>query len=190
MTSQARIKKRKTKTRAAAQVGPFSCRLDNDGCDDTWDIIDLTTGQVVTSIPLWDDDEEWSRRAEATARMFTTSPEMLSSLRELVAGWSDAEVDRDHEAVGRTAAVIAKATGTMNADLPIRFDAYEVHGVKRYHDGADSFCEQVDDGGADFWSLYGHIPGRGAQCIGDFRTREAAEEVYTRITGELYGRSV
>lgn len=58
------------------------------------------------------------------------------------------------------------------------FDSYEVHGCKDFGD----YVEQVPDAEAQFWSLYGHIPGQGVECIGDFTTREAAEEVQERIT--------
>jgi len=70
--------------------------------------------------------------------------------------------------------------------LPIRFDNYEVHGVREYGKGKRRHCEQVADHEAQFWSLYGHIPGEGLDCIGDFKTRQHAEEVYARITGRLY----
>ena len=36
---------------------------------------------------------------------------------------------------------------------------------------------------ADVWTLYGHIDGEGVEAIGDFATREHAEEVFRRITG-------
>ena len=64
------------------------------------------------------------------------------------------------------------------------FDHYEIHGVRLDQD--DDVFEQVDNGEAEFFSLYGHIPGEGYQCIGDFKSREAAETVYTRITGRRY----
>ena len=70
--------------------------------------------------------------------------------------------------------------------LPARFDDYEVHGVREFKRGAKGYCEQVPDEKAHFWSLYGHIPGQGLDCIGDFRSRAAAEEVYARITGRPY----
>jgi hypothetical protein len=41
-------------------------------------------------------------------------------------------------------------------------------------------CEPHD---ANVWTLYGHINGEGAQAIGDFDTREHAEEAFRRITG-------
>jgi hypothetical protein len=71
-------------------------------------------------------------------------------------------------------------------DLPTPFDKYEIHGVKAYGKGSRRYCEQVEDSKADYWSLFGHIPGQGVDCIGDFSTREHAEEVFARITGRLY----
>lgn len=67
--------------------------------------------------------------------------------------------------------------------LPTPFDRYEISGVREYGKGKHRFCERVSDDEAQFWSLYGHIPGQGADCIGDFTTREHAEEIYARITG-------
>lgn len=63
------------------------------------------------------------------------------------------------------------------------FDAYEVHGVTEFGTGRRRHCEQVSDAESQFWSLYGHIPGEGLECIGDFKTRQHAEEVLARITG-------
>jgi hypothetical protein len=80
--------------------------------------------------------------------------------------------------------------------LPTRYDAYEIHAVKRLpscqgHEGEPvgpviDNCEQVSEDKAEFWSLFGHIPGQGIDCIGDFATREHAEEVFARITGRAY----
>lgn len=64
-----------------------------------------------------------------------------------------------------------------------RFDAYEIHGVREFGRGKSRYCEQVPDNEAQFWSLYGHIPGQDLQCIGDFKTRQFAEEICSRITG-------
>lgn len=78
---------------------------------------------------------------------------------------------------------------------PIPFDAYEIHGMKRIPcNGPEEEpvgrviedCETVPDDEAEFWSLFGHIPGQGIDCIGDFKTREHAEEVFARITGRSY----
>lgn len=49
-----------------------------------------------------------------------------------------------------------------------------------------SYYEQVDDSEAEFWSLFGHITGQGLDCIGDFTSRELAEEIFARITGRRY----
>jgi len=75
---------------------------------------------------------------------------------------------------------------THTHELPTPFDGYEVHGVRKFGRGAGRNCEQVPDEKAQFWSLYGHIPGRGLECIGDFKSRALAEEVYARITGRAY----
>jgi hypothetical protein len=77
-----------------------------------------------------------------------------------------------------------------------RFDDYEIHGMKRlpscYGQEEEPVgfvinnCEQVPDDEAEFWSLLGHIPGQGLDCIGDFETRQHAEEIHARITGRRY----
>jgi hypothetical protein len=83
---------------------------------------------------------------------------------------------------------MAPAVATTRRDLPTPFDAYEIHGVRVFGRGKSRHCEQVSDNEAQFWSLYGHIPGQGLECIGDFKSRQFAEEVYARITGQPYGR--
>ena len=49
-----------------------------------------------------------------------------------------------------------------------------------------AFVEPCEPYEADFWTVYGHIPGEGVQAIGDFDTSEHAEEVFARITGRRY----
>jgi hypothetical protein len=75
---------------------------------------------------------------------------------------------------------------------PTPFDDYEILGMKRLPcQGQEeepvgrviNNCEQVSDAEAEFWSLFGHIPGQGLDCIGDFASREHAEELLARITG-------
>ena len=64
--------------------------------------------------------------------------------------------------------------------------------IMRFTASSDSMPthdEQVEDAEADFWSLFGHIPGQGLDCIGDFATREHAEEIFARITGRRYRRT-
>jgi len=76
--------------------------------------------------------------------------------------------------------------------LPVRFDAYEIQPCHRYFDIDEpdiAFVEPCEPYQADFWTVYGHIPGEGVQAIGDFDTREHAEEVFARITGRSYNES-
>ena len=87
-------------------------------------------------------------------------------------------------------------TPAQASGLTTPFDDYEIHGMKRISDCPGSEeeplgrvidnCEQVSDHEAEFWSLFGHIPGQGLDCIGDFATRAHAEEVFARITGRRY----
>jgi hypothetical protein len=66
------------------------------------------------------------------------------------------------------------------------YDNYEISPCQRFEE-PDSpgklYFEVCEPDQADVWTLYGHINGEGVQAIGDFTAREAAEEVYTRITG-------
>lgn len=70
--------------------------------------------------------------------------------------------------------------------LPAPFDSYEIHGLREFDDGNGKCCEQVPEEEAQLWGLFGHIPGEGLDGIGDFKTREHAEEVFARITGRRY----
>ena len=77
----------------------------------------------------------------------------------------------------------------QRAEGPVRFDAYEIQPCRRYIDVDEpqvAFIEPCEPFEADFWTLYGHIPGEGVQAIGDFDTRHHAEEVFARITGRPY----
>ena len=72
---------------------------------------------------------------------------------------------------------------------PVRFDDYEILPCRRYIDMDEpqvSFVEPCEPPEADFWTLYGHIPGEGVEATGDFDTRQHAEEVFARITGRSY----
>jgi hypothetical protein len=69
------------------------------------------------------------------------------------------------------------------------FDNYEVHGVADFGRGRNRHSEQVADDKAQYWSLFGHIPGQGLECIGDFKTRQQAEDILARITGAHASRS-
>ena len=75
---------------------------------------------------------------------------------------------------------------------PVRpvYDNYEISPCRRFEE-PDSpgkfYFELCEPSEADVWTLYGHINGQGVEAIGDFSSREAAEEVFYRITGEAYG---
>ena len=68
----------------------------------------------------------------------------------------------------------------------ITYDAYEISGCCEVRHGAYTAVEQCEDCDAQFWTLFGHIKGEGVEAIGDFDSREHAEEVYYRITGKSY----
>jgi hypothetical protein len=76
---------------------------------------------------------------------------------------------------------------SLPRNLPEPFDAFEIHGVKEFREAGMAWCEQVADSEAEFWSLYGHIPGQGFECMGNYKTRRYAEEIYARLTGRRYG---
>jgi hypothetical protein len=70
------------------------------------------------------------------------------------------------------------------------YDNYEISGCLRLDDAgipdpSGKYTETCDDSEAEFWTLYGHIKGE-AEAIGDFNSREAAEEIYYRITGQEF----
>jgi hypothetical protein len=91
---------------------------------------------------------------------------------------------------GRETASIAPQVAP---DLPTPFDDYEIQPCRRYVDADQpdlGFVEPCAPFEADFWTVYGHIPGAGVDAIGDFHTREHAEEVFARITGRRYGDDV
>ena len=70
------------------------------------------------------------------------------------------------------------------------YDNYEISPCKRMLDSdaypPEEYIEVCEEHEAEFWTLYGHIDGEGVQAIGDFRSREAAEQVYSRITGQPF----
>jgi hypothetical protein len=79
-----RTSRRDTKPLA---TGPFTYRRDRDGCDDTFDIVDHR-GVVIASIPFWDEpDTDHAERAEAIARLFAATPDMLAALERFESAW-------------------------------------------------------------------------------------------------------
>jgi hypothetical protein len=69
------------------------------------------------------------------------------------------------------------------------FDNYEIGPCTRTEE-LDSpgrfYFEVCEPHEADVWTLYGHITGEGVQAIGDFPTRQTAEEIYALITGQTF----
>lgn len=74
----------------------------------------------------------------------------------------------------------------------VKYNAWELSKVAEYHnaDQDGTYCERVDDNEDRttdpgfiryLWTIYGHIPGQGAEAIGDFETEEHAMSVYLRL---------
>lgn len=107
---------------------------------------------------------------------------------------SDAVVFADHNGdVENYEAVEAECQKSLDSRpaSPTRFNGYEIQPCRRYRESDEpdrAFVEPCEPFEADFWTVYGHIPGEGIQAIGDFDSREHAEEVYARITGRPYQR--
>lgn len=63
----------------------------------------------------------------------------------------------------------------------MKFESLEVKGVREVEDA----CEVVtDDADADFFSLYGRDEHGFAHCIGDFTTRQAANEIKNALSSD------
>jgi hypothetical protein len=66
------------------------------------------------------------------------------------------------------------------------FDNYEISPCKRYEEPGTPgkfYFEVCEPKEADVWTLYGHVNAEGVQAIGDFTSRNHAEETFFRITG-------
>ena len=114
---------------------------------------------------------------------------LLSACQMVVDRWEKGDLAEAVRACSAAIVGLGKpipALPNARSDLPTPFGAYEIHGVREFGRGKSRYCEQVADEEAQFWSLYGHIPGQGLECIGDFKSRDCAEEIYARITGESY----
>ena len=73
------------------------------------------------------------------------------------------------------------------------YDGYRIAGCQRFDEGPDSLVVECEDRDAQFWTIYGYIDNRSldnkpdrCEAIGDFRSREAAEEVYFHLAGEKF----
>jgi hypothetical protein len=125
-------------------------------------------------------------------------PGLLEAL-ETLADQADEDCPREHRTrhfmdaleAARNRIARAKSAGpSPAASTPARFDAYEIAPCRRFREDGDRerfYYEPCQPEKADVWTLYGHIPGEGVEAIGDFTTREHAEEVYARIIGRQYG---
>ena len=91
--------------------------------------------------------------------------------------------------------VEAECEASLRPDeaIPIRFDGYEIAPCQRFEE-PDSpgkfYFEQCEPHEAHVWTLYGHIPRQGVEAIGDFATRQHAEEIHARITGRPYHHTI
>ena len=77
------------------------------------------------------------------------------------------------------------------SDGGLVFDAIELAPVAQIDsEGTCEAFESLDDvpdelRSSVFWSIYGHTPGEGVQCIGDFKTPAHALEVLRRLFGDM-----
>ncbi len=63
------------------------------------------------------------------------------------------------------------------------YDGLELSAVAEYEDNDGfKFCERVDDPQeAQFWSVYGHRPEGGVECLEDFDTEQEASDFANRL---------
>jgi hypothetical protein len=71
---------------------------------------------------------------------------------------------------------------TSTQRLTIGFDSYEIAPVRKTDD--DEACEICAPSEAQYWTLYGHIPGEGVDAIADRQTKAQCEELLYRLTGQ------
>lgn len=53
-----------TTTKPEPHVSHFTCNRSTDGCDETFDIVAVATGEVIASLPFWYDEPETRREAQ------------------------------------------------------------------------------------------------------------------------------
>jgi len=69
------------------------------------------------------------------------------------------------------------------------YDNYEISPCTRTEEPdkpGHFYFEVCEPHEADVWTLYGHRDGEGVEAIGDFSSRQHAEQVYYRITGQPF----
>jgi hypothetical protein len=120
----------------------------------------------------------------------------LRDIAQRIEGESDAVVFADHNGDVENYEEIerdCRKSLESGPPLPTRFDDYEIQPCRRYIDIDNphaSFVEPCEPFEADFWTLYGHVAGEGVHTIGDFHTRQHAEEVFAKITGRAYAEPI
>lgn len=122
--------------------------------------------------------------AEAQERLHFLARQLDDTCPDIEFADHNGEVDDYDAAETECAASLHNA-----ATAVLRFDGYEIAPCRRYEEPdqpGQFYFEGCEADEADVWSLYGHIPGQGVECLGDFSTREHAEEIYARITGTRY----
>lgn len=88
-------------------------------------------------------------------------------------------------------AIFCLPEGRVRGDGGPVFDTVEIAPVAVVDsEGSCEAFESLDDVPEEirssvFWSLYGHTPGEGVQCLGDFRSSEDALEALVRLFGDL-----
>ena len=60
--------------------GPYTISRDKEGVDDVWHFYAAGEDQPFLSLPYWGDDEGWTLRATATAKLLAAAPELLRAL--------------------------------------------------------------------------------------------------------------
>jgi hypothetical protein len=68
------------------------------------------------------------------------------------------------------------------------YDALEVHTVLILDDFVEALIdgEEIPEGSVVSWSLYGHVPNEGLECIGDFNSFDSACEVAKKLGGNKF----
>lgn len=126
-------------------------------------------GQITVIIEAFSPDEAQNRLCDLAVQLDNNEPDIVFADHN-----GDVEDNREVETECRQS---VESNG-----LPTRFDDYEIAPCQQF----EGHFEPCEPDAADVWTLYGHIPGQGVEAIGDFATREDAEEIYSRITGRSY----
>ena len=132
---------------------------------------------------MTDTEQLFSELAETHLGIPTLKPRMSDALDfHTVAVWG---VRAALTAAHRAGAATASQTNSTDEN-PGRFTAYEIHPCRRlrYDDEPDrAYVERCEPYEADFWTVFGLLADGLSMAVGDFATREHAEEILGRIAG-------